>query len=58
MRNIEQLLSARSELLVKILALEEQDAMFPDEKIYENTISSLRGAISYLDRRIASLTGE
>lgn len=58
MRNFDQLLAARSEHLMRIQALEEEDAKFPDEPIYENTIASVREAIAYLDRRIADLTGE
>ncbi|MEX5600742.1 hypothetical protein [Pseudophaeobacter sp. C1-32P7] len=53
MRTLEQLKAARERAEKQISAWEEEDANFPDDKIYDQAIAGQKAALTYINRRIS-----
>ena len=53
MRTLEQLRVAKERPQKQISEWEEEDAKFPDDKIYDESIAGQKAALVYINRRIS-----
>ncbi len=58
MRNLDQLRKSKNANNQQIAEWQAEDALHPDDQIYQNAIEKLRDANGYIQKRIAEIVGE